>query len=97
MQVEIITPMGDALGRAYRLNHRYEMPTEDAKRLIDAGFAKPVATDASLVVDLLTKYGGGLLVTKTTDQALIVAAKAARLPVKRQHGFMRASDGNDGI
>ena len=96
MQVEIKTPMADAMGRAFRPGRRYEMAEDEAVRLIKAGFATEVASDASLAVDLLAKLGGGLVVTRATDQALVVAAKARRLLIKRQRGAVEGGDGGGG-
>ncbi len=82
MQVEILTPMADALGRSYRPGRRYEMDADEAKRLIAAGYAK-VIDDAGLVVNLLTAQGGGLLITKQTTKALVAAAKKAGIRTRR--------------
>ncbi len=97
MQVELKTPMADALGRSYRPGGRYEMADEEAERLIGAGFASAVPSDAGMVVDLLAKLGGGLVVTKTTDLGLVAAAKKRRLVIKRVRGVPEeAADGGDG-
>ena len=85
MQIEIVTPMADRLGRAYRPGRRYEITDSEARRLIAAGFARP-ASDARTAADLLSRLGGGLAVVKTTDLALVEAAKAKNIPIKRLRG-----------
>lgn len=92
MQIEALTPMADSLGRSYRPGQRYDMADDEAERLVRAGFARAVASEATVAVDFLKAHGGGLLVTKTTDQALIVAAKAARIPIKRVRGVPAEPD-----
>ena len=86
--------MADSLGRAYIPGRRYEMDDAEARRLARAGFAKVVRSDASMTADLLAKLGGGLVVTKTTDPALVAAAKEKHLVVRRVRGAPEeAADG----
>ena len=97
MRVEVTTAMADARGRTFKPGRAYDMDDAEAHRLVNAGFAKVTATDASMTVDLLEKLGGGLVVTKTTAPALVAAAKAKRLVVKRVRGVLEeATNGGDG-
>ena len=90
------TPMADAKGRLYRQGARYHMDGAEAKRLVAAGVASEVPSDAGMAVDLLAKLGGGLVVTKTTAPELVAAAKKRQLVVKRVRGLpAESADGDE--
>ena len=93
MKVTMTTPMADARGRQYRPHEIYEVDEADGVRLIAAGFARGVPSQAKTVVAGLKALGGGLAVTAETDAALVAMATAAKVPLHRPRGT-RGSDGH---
>ena len=86
MQVLVTTPMADARGRSYRPKQIYEFNEAEGERLVAAGFARRVPSQAETVAAGLAALSAGLVVTAETDPALVAAAKAAKVPVHQQRG-----------
>ena len=86
MQVEILTPMADGLGRVWKAGHRYEVDDDRGARLVEVGYAKAILSDVEQAVELLSLHGAGLLVAEDTAAELVIAAKQAGLPMHRRAG-----------
>ena len=82
MLIRVLTSFADGNGRLWKQGRTYQLDDAEAQRMIDAGAALRVPTDAEVTAALLKEQGGGLLTNSTTTKALIKACKDLRIKVQ---------------
>lgn len=84
MLIKMMVSAADGLGRAFKPRGLYDLPEEDAKKWIEAGYAVPAEADPEEICNLLKTSGAGLLILPGTEKALVDMAATLSIPSAEQ-------------
>ena len=81
MQIKMLQPAADRLGRSWLLGAVYDVNPERAQEFIHAGIAERVLSDAETAARTLKAAGVAIVALPGADELLIEAARAAGVKV----------------